>query len=151
MLEVAVDGDVDVVDLAAAGRRRVEERLDLLLGRVAQLATVAVEELHAVVLGRVVRCGDDDAEIEAEQRDRGCRDDARKHRRAACGCDAARERLLELLAGAARVAADEDAPAARPERGGLTEPLEEIDGDELAHDAADTVGAEVVPRHGAGP
>ena len=35
VLEVAVDGDADAVDLAAAGRGRVEQRLDLLLGRVA--------------------------------------------------------------------------------------------------------------------
>ena len=85
----------------------------------------------------------------AEQRDGGSRDDAGEHRRAAGGRDAARERLLELLARAARVAADEDAAAARPERGRLAEPLDEIGGDELADDAADTVGAEVVPRHGA--
>ena len=43
---------------------RVEERLDLLLLRVDELLPVAVEELDAVVLGRVVRRGDDDAEVE---------------------------------------------------------------------------------------
>ena len=31
VLEVAVDGDADVIDLTAAGRGRVEQRLDLLL------------------------------------------------------------------------------------------------------------------------
>ena len=38
MVEVALLGDADVVDLArAAGERDVEERLDLLLGRVGEL------------------------------------------------------------------------------------------------------------------
>ena len=65
VLEVAVDGDVDAVDLAAARRGRVEQRLDLLLRRVGELAALAVEELDAVVLRRVVRRRDDDAEVEA--------------------------------------------------------------------------------------
>ena len=51
-------------------------------------------------------------------------------------------------AGAARVAADEDAPAAAPERGRLAELLDELDGQVLAHDAANTVGAEVAPHAG---
>ena len=39
VLEVAVRRDVDAVDLATAARRLVEERLDLLLGGVAELAS----------------------------------------------------------------------------------------------------------------
>ncbi len=147
VLEVAVDCDVDAIDLAAARRGRVEQRLDLLFGGVAELAPAAVEELDAVVLGRVVRRGDDDSEVEPQQRHRRCRHDASDHRRSAGRGHAARKRLLELLAGATGVAADEDAPAARPERRGLAEPLEQLGRDELANDPADTVGAEVGPRH----
>ena len=54
VLQVAVRGDADFVDLAAAGCRLVEERLDLFLLRVGQLLAVAIEELHAVVLGGIV-------------------------------------------------------------------------------------------------
>ena len=42
--------------------------------------------------------------------------------------DPARERLLELEAGGSRVAADEDAAAAGPQRDGLAEPLDELRG-----------------------
>ena len=49
----------------------------------------------------------------------------------------------------ARVTADEDAAAARPERRCLAQALDEVDGQILADDAADAVGPEVAP-HGAG-
>jgi hypothetical protein len=52
-----------VLDAASTGGGRVEERLDLLLLRVRQLLPVTVEQLDAVVLGWVVRRGDDGAEI----------------------------------------------------------------------------------------
>ena len=143
VLEVAVDRDLDAVDCAAAGRRRVEQRLDLLLRLVGQLAPVAVEELDAVVLGRVVRRRDDDAEVEREERDRRCRKHSREDRVPAGGHDPAREGLLELGAGAARVAADEDAPAAGPERRRLAELLDELGRQVLADDPTDAVGAEV--------
>src|SRR5581483_6953601 len=113
VLEVAVDRDADTVDLTAAGRGRVEQPLDLLLDGIAQLMTVAVEELDAVVLRRVVRGRDDDAEIEPKEGDGRRRHDTREHRGAACRRDAARERLLELATRRARVAADEDAAASR--------------------------------------
>ena len=123
--------------------RRVEQRLDLLLGGVGQLAAVLVEELDAVVLRRVVRCRDDDAEVEREQRHRRRRQHPGEHGVAARGDDAARERLLELGTRAAGVTADEDATAAGPERRGLAEPLDELDGQILADDAPDAVGPEV--------
>jgi len=61
--------DVHIVDPALVGvaRRLPEERFDLLLGLVRQLLPGAVEQLDAVVLGRVVRRGDDRAEVEREQ------------------------------------------------------------------------------------
>src|SRR5581483_10857389 len=151
VLEVAVDGDADAIDLTAAARRRVEQRLDLLLGRVGKLAAVSIEELDAVVLGRVVRGGDHDAEVEAEQRHRGSRHDTGEDGDAACGRDAARERLLELGARCARVAPDEDTPAPGPQRRGLAELLDELGRDEFPDDATYAVGAEVAPRHAAGP
>ena len=123
-VEVGAEVLDDVVDVArsrrlacstdrAASRRRVEQRLDLLLAASVSLWPVAVEELHAVVLGRVVRCGDDDAEVVGEQRDGRRRQHAGEHGRTAGRDDPARERCLELGAGAARVAPDEDAAAAR--------------------------------------
>ena len=69
-----------------------------------------------------------------------------EHRVPARGDDAARERLLELGAGAARVAADEDAAAARPARHGAAELLDELGRQRLADDAADAVRAEVPPQ-----
>ena len=150
VLEVAVRRDLDPVDLAAAGSRRVEERLDLLLGGVRQLAAVAVEELDAVVLRRVVRGGDHRAEIEAEQRDRGRRQDAGEHGGSSRRGDPVRERLLELEAAGARVAPHEDTAAPAPERRRLAEPLDEVGRQRLADDAANAVRSEVLPRHGAG-
>ncbi len=147
VLEVALHSDADTVDLAAARRGRVEQRLDLLLRRVGELASLAVEELDAVVLRRVVRRRDDDAEVEAEQRDRGSRDDAGEDRRAARGDDAACERLFELRARRARVASDEDLAAAGPERRRLTEALDEIGRQELADDPANSICSKVLPGH----
>ena len=146
VLEVAIGRDLDPVDGAAAGRRGVEQRLDLLLGPVGQLAPVAVEELDAVVGGRVVRSGDDHAEIEGEQRDRRSRQDSGEHGVAARGDDPARERLLELRPRAARVPPDEDASATGPQGRRLAELLDELCGQVLADDPADAVRAEVAPQ-----
>ena len=102
---------------AAARAWRVEQRLDLLLRRVDELLTVAVEELDAVVLGRVVRRGDDDAEVEREQRDGGRRQHAGEHGVPARLHDAARERFLERLTRRARVPPEKDAlVGVRPQR-----------------------------------
>ena len=64
VLEVAVRRDPDAVDGAPSRGRCVEQRLDLLLCGIGQLAAGAVEELDAVVLRRVVRRGDHGAEVE---------------------------------------------------------------------------------------
>ena len=149
VLEVAVGRNADAVDLAAARRSGVEQRLDLLLGRVGQLLAVAVEELDAVVLGRIVRGGDHRADVEREQRDRGRRQHASEHGGAAGRRDAAPERLLELDAGRTRVAPDEHAASSRPERDRLAQLLDELRRQALADDSADTVGAEVTTRHAA--
>ena len=149
-LEVSVSGDLDPVDLAAAGRRGVEKCLDLLLGVVRQLAALVVEELDPVVLRRVVRGRDDGGEVEPEQRDRRRGQHAGENGRSSRGGDPLRKRRLERGAARARVAAHEDAAPARPERSRLTEPLHEIRRERLADDATDAVRPEVVPRHGAG-
>src|SRR3954462_4720783 len=94
VLEVAVRGHLDPVDLAAAGYRAVEEHLDLLLGGVRQLAAVAVEELDAVEFRRIVRGGDDRSEIETEQRDSGRRQDTGQHGASAGGSYPVGEGLL---------------------------------------------------------
>src|SRR3954467_12667343 len=83
---------------------------------VAELAAVAVEDLDAVVLGRVVRGRASAAEAERHERSRARRQHAAEHRVPVRRRDPARERVLELGPGGARVAADEDAPAAGPER-----------------------------------
>src|SRR5207248_7098281 len=98
--------------------------LDLLLRCVGELVPLGVEELDAVVLRRVVRGGDDDAEVEREQRDSRCRKDTAEDCVAADGDDAARERLLELDTGCARVPADEHLRRTRPRGGGATETLD---------------------------
>ena len=54
VLQIAVCRDAHLVDVAASRGRGVEQRLDLFLLNVGQLLAVAVEELHAVVFGRVV-------------------------------------------------------------------------------------------------
>ena len=148
VLEVGVGRDLDALDRPLVdGGRRSEQRLDLLLRRIGELAPLRVEELDAVVLGRVVRGGDDDAEVEREQRDGRRRQHAAEDAIAARRDDPARERLLEPLARGPRVAADEDLRGAGPERRGAAEPLDELRRDGLAHDSADTVGAEVPARH----
>ena len=125
----------------------VEQRLDLLLRRVRELPAVAVEELDAVVLRRVVRGGDDGAEIEREQRDGRRRQDAGEHGMTARRRDARGERALELAARGTRVAADEHGPAAGPERRGAAKALDELGREVLADDSPNAVGAEIAPRH----
>ena len=94
VLEVAVGRDLDPVDLAGhLGRLGVEKRLDLLLGGVRQLPALSVEELDAVVLGRVVGGRDDRSEIEREQGHGRGGQDSREHRVAARRRDSARQML----------------------------------------------------------
>ena len=146
MLEVAVGGDADLVDVSATGPGPVEKRLDLLLLLVGQLLPVAVEELDTVVLRRVVRGGDDAAEIECQQRDRRRREHSRDDGVSAGRRDPVCERRLELHAGGTRVAPDEDPSASGPQRCGPAEPLDELSRQVLADNATDTVRAEVLSR-----
>ena len=133
--------------LAAPRGRLVEQRLDLFLLGVGQLLAVTIEELHAVVLGRVVRCGDDAPQVERQECDSRRRKHTRNDRVAADGGDPARERLLQLRPGRARVASDEDPSATGPQCRGTAETLDELRGEVLAYYATDPVRAEVSSRH----
>ena len=88
---------------------------------------LGVEELDPVVLGRVVRGGEDDAEILREQGNGGSRQHSPDDGDPAPGDDALDDSRFERRARAARVTADEDAAATRPDRGGTPEPLDEIE------------------------
>ena len=136
------------LDRATPVRRRIEERLDRLLLRVRELVALGREELDAVVLGRVVRGREDDAEILREKRDRRCREHAAADRDPARGDDALDDRSLERRARAARVATDEDTPATCPRRRRSAEPLDEVEGQRVADNAANAIGSEVLSRHG---
>ena len=148
MRDVALPRVVGTLDRAAAGAGCVEQRLDLLFLLVDELAAVE-EELHAVVLGRVVRGRHDDAEVLGEKRDSRGRKNAAENRGAARGHDPSGDRLLELVSRRARVAADEHAPTSRPQRRGACGPFDEIRRQVGADDAANTIGSEVAPAHSA--
>src|SRR5262249_34202459 len=126
----------------------VEQRLDLLFLLVGQLLAVAIEELDAVVLGRVMRRSDHAAEVERQQRHGRRRQHAGNDRVPARGRDAAREGFLELDSRSARVAPDEDPPAPAPERRCAAEALDEVSREILTDDATDTVRAEVLAGQG---
>ncbi len=140
-----VDCILGMLDAAATELRGIEQRLDLELLGVGELTALVVEDLDAVVLGRVVRRGDHEPEVLREQRDRGRRQHAREHGSSACGHDPADESVLQRQPGGARVAPDQHPAAPRPEGRGLPEPLDEVLGERLADDTAHAVGPEVHP------
>src|SRR5439155_3024660 len=118
VVEIAVDRDLEIVDLAVlrVGRRSAEQRLDLFLLHVGELAACLVEELDAVVLGWVVRGRDHGPEVEREERDCRRRQHTGEDGVAAGRRDTAREGTLELAAGGTRVPADKNCTAPTPER-----------------------------------
>ena len=146
VVDVALDDVLRVLDRAAAGAGRTDERLDLELVRVGQLVPLAIEHLDAVVLGRVVRGRHDETEILREERDGRRRQDPAEHGGAATVHDPAGHGRLERRAGAPSVAPDEDASPPRPERRCAADCLDELGRQGLADDAPDTVGAEPLPR-----
>ena len=123
-----------------AARRQIS--LDLVLNRIRQLEALAVEQLDAVVLGRVVRRRDDDAAVAVQlahqKRDGGRRDDAGQERRAAHRHDAGRHGRLQHVAGQARVLADEDGLALEG-HGGLTQLEGRLARQLLVRDAANPI------------
>ena len=123
----------------------LDERLDLVLDRVGQLEALRIEQLDAVVLRRIMGCGDDRAargvELADQQRHRRRRDDARQKRRAARAGDAGDHRRLQHVAGKARVLADHDRLAEK-RHGGLAEPVCQLAGELGVRHAANAVGSE---------
>src|SRR6186713_3199209 len=146
MAGVLLAHPLEAVHGATARRRRVEQRLDLLLLLVDELAAFE-EELHAVVFGRVVRRGDDDAEALCEKGDGGSRQYATEHRSATPRRNADGHGLFELRPGRARVAPDEHMSAPCPQRRGLRHALDEVRRQIVADDAPDTIRSEVPPCH----
>ena len=94
------------------GAEVVHRALDLVLHVVGQLRAGRVEELDAVVLGRVVRGGDDHAarrpQVGREERDRRRGLDADDERVATALTDALDERVLEPFPGGPRVTSDDE-------------------------------------------
>ena len=146
---VARADHLEVVDapFLLALRRIVEVALDLLLDRVGQLLALSVEELDAVVLRRVVRRGDDGAEVEREERDGGRRQDPGEDGVTSCRRDTRGERSLELAARRARVAADQHRAGVCPDRRRAPDPLDELGSERLPDDAPHAVGTEVSAPH----
>ena len=101
------------LDLLAA--QLLDELLHLVLERIGQLVALPVEELDAVVFGRIVACRDDDTAVGThlarDERDGGRRDDADDSGLSAFRANAVNERLLEHGARLATIASDEDALA----------------------------------------
>ena len=87
-----------------------EESLDLIFECIVELVAPAAEELDAVVLERIVGCGDDDAEVNVlsggEMRNRGGREDTDASDIDARGREARTDRVVEEFARGAGVASD---------------------------------------------
>ena len=155
MGDVARDAIAGVDDRPEPVRRRAgelvgapDELLQLVLDRVVELQPVGVEDLEAVVLGRVVRRGHHDpgrvVAVGGEERQRGRRHDADDVDRHAQARRAGRDRGHEHVARAPRVLPDDDG-AARPDEALRRRAAERERGRGLqvdVGDAADAVGAE---------
>ena len=164
-LDVATAGVVEPARPAELGRADPallarDRALDLALPDVGKLLAAGREELDAVVVERVVRGADDDAEVEPERprqvgharrRQRPGEDDVDAGRGEAC-----LERRLDHVARDARVLADQHGRPVRPLTqhlaDGVAEAQHEVGRDRRVADrAADAVGAEVGSAHGMVP
>ena len=160
MLQVPLPPHAVVGQAAELGDRHGrfgEHRLDLVLQVVGQLHPVAREELDAVVLGRVVRGGDDHTgrslELHGEERDRRCGFDPGQDDVAAGRTDAVRQRLLQPDTRAPGVAADQErrpagAVASEHDDGRAAQTEGQVARQVRAREAANTVGAEESPHGG---
>ena len=160
--DVAVLHAVDALGAAeivaggeAVGEIGIEQRLDLLLDLVAELEAVGPEQLDAVVVVRIVRGRDHDAEIGAhrarQHADRRRRDRAGEQHVHADRGEARDQRVLDHVAGEAGVLADQHAMAvlavAEHEARGLSDLERELRRDDLVGPAANAVGTEISARH----
>ena len=93
VVDVALDRILGILDRASAEAGRLQQRLDLELFRVGELVPLPVEDLDAVVVGRVVGRRDDQPEVPRQQRDGWGGKDPREDGRAAGVDDPTSERL----------------------------------------------------------
>src|SRR6185437_4476710 len=133
----------------------IEQRLDLQLHLVAELVAVRPEDLDAVVVERIVRGGDHDAEVGAHRvREHG--DAGRRHRAGQEHVhtdrgEASDQRVLDHVAGEAGVFADQHAMAviaiAEDQPGRLPDLEREFRRDDAVGTATNAVGAEIATNH----
>ncbi len=130
------------------------ELLYLVLDLVRQLEAVPTEELDPVVLGRIVRRGDDNAavalQLARQERHSGRGYDAGKESVRASRTDARNQRGLQHLATAARVPPNHNAPSAliaEEVPRSLPESEGELRREFAVRDAAHSVGAEEPCAH----
>ena len=154
MLQVAFAPDPVLAHPAGLARRPGrfgQQRLDLVLELVGELRAVAREELDAVVLRRIVRCGDHDArrrvELGREERDRRGRLHPGQDHVASRRSDAVRQRLLQPDPRATRVAPHQERRAVRAvpsqhDDGGAAQAEGKLVRQLGARDAAHPIGAE---------
>ena len=136
-------------------RSEFDQVLDLFLGLVGQLVAVRAEQLDAVVVERIVRGRDHHAEVGAhrahQHRDAGRRDRAGEQHVHADRGEARRQRVLDHVAGKARVLADQHAVPVlaglidEPDR--LPDLQGEIGRDHAIGAAANAVRSEVLASH----
>src|SRR6185312_4643111 len=127
--------------------------LDALLELIRELRAAAIEELDAVVVVRIVRGADDDAEVTVEMArhigDTRRRQRPYQHHVDAGSDEASLERRFEHVAGEPGVLADEDGttPGHEHSRRSAREGQREVHGHGvLPHAAPDTISAEIFSR-----
>ncbi len=143
----------------ALGHVAVDQRFDLVLDLVGQLVAVRPEQLDAVVVERIVRGRDHDAEIGAHRAgqhgDRGRRHRAEQQHVHADRGEARDQRGLDHVAGEPGVLADDHAVAvlAAPEHepGRLPDLQRQFRRDHAVGAAANAVGAEILANHRESP
>ncbi len=152
ILERAVERP-DPADVRRLGRGSVERGLDLVLGVVVELESVAREQLDAVVLVGVVRRRDHRREVKAvaahQQRRRRRREHAGEPGIATRRSHPGGDRGLEHLARLARVADDQDLRTLRfhPRHRSTGQREREVGRQEMSRPATDAVRAEQLARH----
>ena len=133
----------------------VDQPFDAVLDLVGQLVAVGPEQLDAVVVERIVRGRDHDAEVGAH-RARQHGDRRRRHRAEqqhvhADRGEAGDQRGLDHVAGQPGVLADHDAmavlAAAEGQAGGLADLERQFRRDDAVGAAANAVGAEILANH----
>jgi hypothetical protein len=143
----------------ALGDVAVDQPLDAVLDVVGQLVAVRAEQLYAVVVVRIVRGRDHDAEIGAHRSrqhgDRRCRDRAEQQHVHADRGEAGNQRRFDHIAGEPGILADHDAmaviAAAEGQPGRLAHFERQFRRDHAVGAAANAVGTEMLTDHTRSP